>query len=98
MENKICIQILIHKTSVDSGDKIPAYERKDTLEDMLQNLVISDSHSFYVQLATALDPLILRRQNGFRTRYPETFLYIQFSRIKKRQFGTLLHQKLLMSN
>jgi hypothetical protein len=61
------------------------------------NLVISDSHSFCVQLATTLDPLILRGHNGLRKRYPETFLYIQFSRIKKRQFGTLLYQKSLMS-
>lgn len=43
MENKIGIQILIHKTLEggyfeDRGDKIPAYERKDTMEDMLEIL------------------------------------------------------------
>ena len=43
MENKIFIQILIHKTLEggyfeDRADKIPAYERKDTMEDTLEIL------------------------------------------------------------
>jgi len=43
MENKISTQILIHKTLEsgyieDRGDKIPAYERKDTMEDILEIL------------------------------------------------------------
>jgi hypothetical protein len=37
------------------------------------NLMISDSPSYCVQLATALDPWILWGHNGLRTRYPEPF-------------------------
>jgi hypothetical protein len=85
--DKMCTQILIHKTF---GRWLLWRQRRQNSRLSEKghngrhagNLTISDSPSYCVQLATALDPWILWGHNGLRTRYAEIFLYIQFSRIK----------------